>query len=93
MGCKIFPCIDIHGSQARPCWTAHGFYSRWPLLAPVGLLSSCRVDIVGYGSGIVGLWHHHFHNFLRACEVDGPMGSSASLHVVGLSLYKNTLVS
>ena len=70
MECKIFPCIDICGGQARLCWTCHDFYSHWPLFAPVGLISSCHVDIHGYGSGIVNLWHRHFHNFLRACKVN-----------------------
>ena len=47
--------------------------SHWPSLFP-----SSHVDIVEYRSGIVGLRCRHFHNFLHACEVDGPNG------VVGL---------
>ena len=67
VGCKIFFCIDICGGQGRSCWTRHAFYSHWPPLIPVGLLSSHHPvsliqvhEVYTHPSFPVGFFNYHY---------------------------------
>ena len=64
MGYKIFPCIDIHGGQARPCWTRQLLHTLLPLSLSEDPLSAswkCSLDVVGLST----MWNRRLLRYAK----------------------------
>ena len=67
MGYEIFPCIDIHGGQAKPLDPSHSFI-HVGLFILVGLLF-CHFMLMSLGID-VGLSAYIIVAFVYACEAN-----------------------
>ena len=73
--------ISLYRYSWGSCWIRHALYSRWLLLLLSASLfssawgfSSSRVDTVGYGGNVVGLWRCQFSTTSHVYEANGLNG-------------------